>query len=277
MVHPNVVIKLKKHQWSVFSDIRRFIVLVAGRRFGKTYLAVARLIKMATTKPNSNSWYVAPTYKQAKLIVWKILKAHIPREAIETKNEQELTIILKNGSEISLKGADNPDSLRGVSLDLGILDEFQDMNVSIWGEVIRPMLATTGGQAMFIGTPKGFNHFYDMYMLAMANPAHWGAYHFTTLDGGYVPPEEVEAARNDPTISLREFKQEFEASFENMTGRVYDSMGRLPFPDGNIMSIEYPGGLPILMGLDFNVDPMTASYGFKAMGNVYLVRGSFHP
>jgi hypothetical protein len=258
-----VVIRLKQNQFRVFSSVERFVILVAGRRFGKTYLAVAKLIQTATSKAGSTSWYVAPTYKQAKMIAWKILKKHIPEEARSSCNEQELSIILKNGSEIALKGADNPDSLRGVALDLCVLDEFQDMDPTVWSSVIRPMLATTRGRAMFIGTPKGYNHFYDMYMAANAKAANWIAYHFTAYEGGYIPLDELLAAKNDPTITEREFRQEWEASFENLTGRVFESFSRLS-PGGNIRAGEYAAGGTIYMGLDFNVNPMTASFAYKS-------------
>jgi hypothetical protein len=266
MLHPEaVVIRLKQNQFRVFSDPARFVVLVAGRRFGKTYLSVAKLIQTATTRPGSTSWYIAPTYKQAKMIAWKILKNYIPLEARESCNEQELTIILKNGSEISLKGADNPDSLRGVGLDFAILDEYADMHPTVWGEIIRPMLATTRGKVIFIGTPKGFDHFYEKYMSAQADrTGNWSGYHFTTIQGGYVPAEEVLAAKNDPTISEREFKQEWEASFENLTGRVFDSFSRIindGVKGGNVKCIdEFDPKKPILVGMDFNVNPMTASF-----------------
>lgn len=248
-------ISLKRNQMSVFQDAARFIVLIAGRRFGKTYLSIAKLIQQAMTVAGSTSWYIAPTYRQAKMIAWKILKSFIPKEARLECNEQELRIVVKNGSEISLKGADNPDSLRGVGLHLVILDEFQDMMKEVWSEVVRPMLATTRGKAVFIGTPKGYNHFYDLYMQARAGIGGWRAYHFKTLDGGYVPREEVIEAKLDPTISERQFRQEYEASFENMTGRVYDAFDRAY----NIKTVDYIPGYPVYVGIDFNVNPMTAS------------------
>lgn len=246
---------LKQNQMSVFTSPFRFIVLIAGRRFGKTYLAIAKLIETAIRTAGSTSWYIAPTYRQAKMIAWRILKRYVPKHMRDEINEQELRIVLTNGSEISLKGADNPDSLRGVGLHLAVLDEFQDMASDVWGTVIRPMLATTGGRAIFIGTPKGYNHFYDLFMQAKMGLAGWGAFHFTTLQGGYVPLEEVLEVRMDPTITLREFKQEWEASFENLTGRVYDNFSRI----ANIKTVDYDHTAPVVVGMDFNIDPMTAS------------------
>jgi hypothetical protein len=183
-------------------------------------------------------------------------------------NETELTIELKNGSIIALKGAEDPDNLRGVGLNFVILDEYADMDPSVWGEVIRPMLATTNGKALFIGTPKGYDHFYDMYMAAQTMPAQWGQYHFTTLQGGYVPAEEVALAKFDPTITPREFAQEWEASFENLTGKVYDGFSRL-IGTGNVGTYLYKGG-PILCGMDFNVDPMTVSFAQKVGKQIHF-------
>lgn len=256
---PNVIV-LKKNQFRIFNDPTRYRVVVAGRRFGKSYLAVAEMMRVATCIENSNIWYIAPTYRQAKMIVWKVLKSIIGDDLRESTNEQELSMVLKNGSEVSLKGADNPDSLRGAALNLVVFDEYQDIDPAVWSKVVRPMLATTRGRALFIGTPKGYNHFYDLYMEAMSEKnKHWRAYHYTTVEGGYVSLEEVMEAKNDPTITEKEFKQEFEASFETLTGRVYENFDRTK----NIKTIEYKGGT-ILVGMDFNLDPMTASIAQKA-------------
>ena len=114
-------------------------------------------------KPDQNVWYCAPTFRAARDIAWDMLTQQIPPEYIAKTNETMLSINLKNGSTISLKGAEKHDNLRGRSLDFVVLDEFADMRPEAWFEVIRPSLSDRQGGALFIGTPKGRNHFYDLY------------------------------------------------------------------------------------------------------------------
>lgn len=156
--------KLTIPQTKIFTNTTRNRVVVAGRRFGKTFLSIAELLKVATSGKDKNCWYIAPTYKSAKEIAWDMLQNTIPPEYIAKKNESELSLSLINGSKIALKGAEKPDNLRGRSLDLAILDEFADMKPEAWFEVIRPSLSDRKGTALFIGTPKGRNHFYDLWV-----------------------------------------------------------------------------------------------------------------
>lgn len=245
----------------------RFVVLVAGRRFGKTYLASYCMFYEAMLHPNVKVWYVAPTYKQAKDIAWDILKHTIPREWRRPPNESELSITLLNGSKISLKGADNPDSLRGPELKFIVFDEYADIKANAWDEVIRPTLMTCGGKALFIGTPRGYNHFKDIYDRARTpigpNAAYWRGYQYTSIDGGYIPDWEIETAKRetDPRI----FRQEYLATFETLAGRVYYRFDR----SRNIAAVEDNGG-DILVGIDFNVDPMTAVIGCRAGEQIHI-------
>src|SRR6202163_5131998 len=165
------MIKLKPPQWEVFNCASRFRILVAGRRFGKTYLAMVELCR-AAWKPGRLVWYVAPTYKQAKRIAWKPLKQMTRPYWASKPNETDLTIELVCGGTISLRGADNYDSLRGDGLDFIVLDEYASMAPEAWNEVLRPALSDRLGRALFIGTPKGLNHFHDLYQNAQAQ-AHW--------------------------------------------------------------------------------------------------------
>ena len=142
---------LSTAQETIAEDPHRFKVVVAGRRFGKTHLAIRELCYYARL-PEQEVWYVAPTYKQAKMIVWRKLKNKLQDlKWVKKANESELTILLKNGSTIALKGADNEDSLRGVGLDYLIMDEFADIDPEAFFEVLRPTLADREGKAMFIG------------------------------------------------------------------------------------------------------------------------------
>ena len=236
----------------------RFVVLVAGRRFGKTYLAVAALIICAAASSNLKVWYVAPTYKQAKEITWDILRSALPRDWIQKINETELRIVLKNGSSIALKGADNPDSLRGPGLDLLVIDEASIIKnlKNLWEAVLGPTLATTQGKAFFIGTPCGYDYFYKLYSKSIStgfeDSDKWAGFQWTSEEGGYIPDDEL--AMNRRTLDPRIFRQEYEASFETLAGRVYHAFDR----DWNVTPDISDNHGDILCGIDFNVDPMSA-------------------
>lgn len=246
---------LSHAQDKIFNDDHRFKVVIAGRRFGKTYLAIQSLAYYARI-PEQEVWYVAPTYKQAKMIVWRKLKQRLQDlRWVKKANESEMTIELKNGSRISLKGADNEDSLRGVGLNYIILDEFADIDPEAWYEVLRPTLADTGGAAMFIGTPKGVaNWAYDLYQMENEIQGTWKSFQYTTIDGGNVKPEEIEAAKRD--LDERTFRQEFLATFETYAGRIYYAFDRKQnVVDGTLE----PRDLDVIyIGMDFNIDPMSA-------------------
>jgi hypothetical protein len=247
--------RLTAPQSRVFRSKARFRVLVAGRRFGKTHLAILELLRCAWA-PGKLAWYIAPTYKQAKMIAWEKLKS-IADPWIVKANETELSVRLVTGGTIRLHGSERYDTLRGPGLDGVVFDEHADIDPRAWTEVIRPMLADRKGGALFIGTPKGFNHFRNMYYGAVGTAddggdwAGWSGFQFTTIQGGNVTPEEVEAARRD--LDERTFRQEFEASFENtFGGRVYYAFDRTQ----NVQPCSYIPGQPICWTLDFNVSPM---------------------
>lgn len=243
---------LTQPQSQIFLDPSRFRVVVAGRRFGKTFLATAELLRAAMQGKSRNCWYVAPTYKAAKEICWDMLMEVIPAEYIGKKNETSLTISLLNGSTISLKGGEHPDSLRGRALDFVIMDEFADQKPTVWTEVLRPSISDREGSAMWIGTPKGRNHFYDLWTKGVDGDASWKSFQFTTLQGGNVSAEEIESARRD--LDERTFKQEYEAAFVNYSGIIYYNFSREQSVASNA-----PADLDDLhIGLDFNIDPMSA-------------------
>jgi len=245
--------QLKQNAGMVFTDQSRFRVLVAGRRFGKTRLVLCELLR-AAAMPRKNVWYIAPTYRQARQIMWGVLKAETPPEFVRKANETDLSLELINGSVIALRGADNPDSLRGVSLHFAAFDEYDFIDSTVWPAVIRPMLTTTGGRAIFAGTPDGYGPLYDLYLRGKSvktDDSDWSAHQFTTLDGGWVPPQEIEDAKRDS--DERTYRQEYLASFETMSGRVYYAFDRTE----NVKEPPQYAG-PLAMGMDFNVDPMTA-------------------
>jgi Terminase large subunit, T4likevirus-type, N-terminal len=252
-----VRISLRPPQGDVFNCTKRFRALVAGRRFGKTFLACTELLRAAIDPEFSRTpvservcWYVAPTYKQAKRVAWKVLKA-LTRPYWRTRpNETDLSIQLKCGAVIALRGADNYDNLRGEGLDFVVMDEVADMRKEAWTEVIRPMLSDRLGRALFIGTPKGMGFFYDLWQEARLKP-DWAAFQFTTEDGGNVSPEEIQSSAAD--LDEKTFRQEYQGSFENMaTGAIYYAFERAL----NIAPQGFLNSSQLCWALDFNVDPM---------------------
>jgi hypothetical protein len=212
----------------------RFRTLVCGRRWGKTIFAINELIKWAMSD-KGDYWYVAPTYRQAKLIAWVKLKYYAVAPIVRKINEADLLITFKNGSTIRLLGADNEDSLRGVGLKGVVLDEFADMKEIVWETVIRPMLTDYAGKAIFLGTPKGkINPLYekfirdikyrdDNYLNIEGNhievDSNYSSFRFMTSDNPYISAADVEEARRE--LAPQYFRQEYEASFENYTGIIY--------------------------------------------------------
>ena len=257
---------LRWAQGEVFNSPTRFRVLVAGRRFGKSYLSCIELIKAAIKRPGETYFYCAPTYRMAKDIAWKEIKRLVPREWIKSKNETDLKIELINDSLIELKGTENAMALRGRSLAGVVLDEAAFMDAEVWFEVIRPALADKQGWALFISTPDGTaSWFYDLWCYVPEDPTEeWKRWSFTTVEGGNVPEEEVTAAKAQ--LDQRTFRQEFEASFENLTGLVAVSFG-----DANISTDSKDITVaPLLLGVDFNVDPMSGICAVKDGENLYV-------
>ena len=257
-------VRLKSPQWDVFTSEARFRILVAGRRFGKTFLSLVELCRAAWS-PGRLAWYVGPTYKQAKRVAWKPLKQMTRPFWASPPNETDLRIELMSGGTMCLRGADNYDSLRGDGLDFLILDEYASIAREAWPEVLRPALADRVGRALFIGTPRGYNHFYDLYQSAQGKP-DWTTFQFTTEQGGNVPHQELEAATHE--LDERTYRQEFQASFENLiAGLVYYAFERTK----NVEPLRYNPQLPLFWALDFNVNPMCAVIGQRDGDRVYIL------
>jgi hypothetical protein len=204
----------------------------------------------------------------AKGIVWRKLKNKLQDlRWTEKVNESELTIYLKNGSEISLKGAENADSLRGRAIDFLVMDEFADIDSEAFYEVLRPTLADTQGHALFTGTPKGIGNWsYDLFQMPQEDPEHWASYQYTTLQGGFVSESEIQEARN--LLDARTFQQEFEATFTTAGNRVWYGFDRLhnvkEAPNGWSQDVLY-------VGMDFNISPMSAVVFYRTGDDVYAV------
>lgn len=257
--------KLSQPQQSVAQDNTRFRVLVTGRRFGKTTLAIRELCYQARM-PNQLCWYIGPSYRQAKQIAWVQLKKIIQDlRWAKTINEAELTIVLKNGSRICLRGADNPDSLRGVGINFLVMDECADIEQEAWTATLRPTLSDTKGKALFCGTPKGLSWFYDLYQQGQMGNPDWKSWQFTTLQGGWVDAEEIEQARKD--LSEKVFRQEYEATWETFSGVVYYGFDI----KHNVKAFEMPDHVTMLhIGQDFNVSPMSSVVSYIQDGIVHI-------
>ena len=214
--------QLTKPQQTIANSKKRFRIVSAGRRFGKTFLAIRDLCYFARI-PHRNIYYVAPTYRMAKTVVWDELKMRLQNlRWVKKINETDLTVRLVNGSKISLRGSDNPDALRGVSLDFVVFDEFADVDPTTWEYVIRPALADKQGHALWIGTPKGKGFLFDLFNTAKTSD-DWISYQYTTAQGGQVSEEELAQAKRD--LDARTYKQEFEAGWVEFSGAIYYSFG----------------------------------------------------
>lgn len=215
--------KLTPSQSIVAKDLHRFRILCCGRRWGKTTLAIDQM-KGRAAIPNSRIAYIAPTYQQARDIAWSQLKKDC-REAASNINESRLEITLVNGSFIILRGWEAIETLRGQRFDLIVLDEVAMMrNFWLnWQEVIRPTLTDTKGEGIFISTPKGFNHFYDLYGMEVKD-TDFKSFHFTTYDNHFIPKEEIDKAKKELTEDR--FAQEYLADFRKTEGLVYKEFSR---------------------------------------------------
>jgi len=243
---------LTEPQKKVTNSNARFRVLITGRRFGKTYLAINEIAKYSS-QPNKKVWYVAPSYRQAKAICWSVLKEKmLAHKWVKSINHSDLTITLRNNSTITLRGSDNENSLRGVGIHFLVMDEFADTSKETWYEVLRPTLSDTKGSAFFCGSPRGFGNWsYELFKMGEANK-DWKSFKYTTIEGEQVSQDEIEQAKQD--LDLRTFQQEYEATFVNYSGMIYYNFSR----EKNIIEKYKDNTLVYHIGLDFNVDPMCA-------------------
>jgi phage terminase large subunit-like protein len=212
--------QLLKWQQEVFKNTTRFKVVAAGRRCGKSRLsAVSLLIEGLNCPEGSAVMYIAPTLGQARTIIWDLLH-ELGRPVIKSSHINNLEILLVNGRKILVRGADNPDSLRGVSLTYVVLDECAFIKEDVWQKIIRASLSDKKGRALFISTPSGRNWFYDVFKLGLeGSDEEWKSWHFTTKDNETIDPKEIEAAER--TLSSFAFKQEYLSSFDNAGQEVF--------------------------------------------------------
>lgn len=220
-------------------SMARFKIVRCGRKFGKTTYAEKKALDWMS-HPNSVVWYISPTIKQGKIIAWSELKRMIPTEALGKKpNDTDLVITLKNGSQLYLMGAEDPDSLRGPAPNGVIFEEAAFIRREAWHEVVRPNLAPKKAPALFIGTPKGYNWFYDLEEAAKRNTDEWATFHYSIFDNPHIERAEIEACRKS-CDTLAAWNQEYMALYEASMGRVFAALdadkhtANLNIPSGNV-------------------------------------------
>lgn len=248
-------VHLSPWQIAVWNDQHRFKVVCSGRRSGKSVFAQLTVIYWASQ--NVGDYYiVAPTYRQAKEIHWRGIQEFIPKALVQSKNETELSVTLTNGSRIALKGAENPDALRGVKLRGLVIDEIASIRNWdwLWHEVLRPTLTDFISPVIFISTPKGYNHFYEMYQKGQEQNTDYKSWKFTSYDNPYIPKEEIDNAKKELTEDT--FYQEYMADFKKATGLAFKQWQR----DVNLI---VPFGVPSEWqrgrGFDYGSSDPTAS------------------
>ena len=256
--------RLTPPQRIISEDTARFKVVAAGRRFGKSWLSINELAKFARY-PNSRCLYVAPTYRQAKTVIWEELKSQLYSvNWIKRVNESDLVITLINNSTITIRSSDNRDALRGSKYNFIVLDECAFMEPDTWFSVLRPTLSDTGGSALFITSPDGRNWIYDLWTSAGALDG-WSSFQFTTIEGGNVPPEEIEAARRD--LDPKRFEQEYEAKFVTYSQTIFYSFSDLNLQTKQILPEDTT---PLHIGCDFNISPMSAIIAQKTATGLHV-------
>ena len=245
---------------------QRFAVGVAHRRCGKTVACINDKIKRAITSDRTmyRAGYIAPYLKQAKDVAWEYLKNYSRPIWGRPPNESELWVELLNGARIRIYGADNAEALRGGYFDDATLDEYADMAPSVWGSIIRPMLADRQGSATFIGTPKGRNAFFDIFDRAKSDP-DWFPFMLRASETGLLPDAELKAARQDMTPE--QYEQEFECSFEAaIMGAYFGKDVAEAERAGRITQVEAVDG-PVHTAWDLGIGDSTAIWFWQAHGN----------
>lgn len=267
-------------QTRIHQNMKRFTVLAIHRRFGKTVCAINELIDEALTckLPNPRVAYIAPYYKQAKAVAWDYAKQYtegIPNvKAYESELRIDIPLGKLNGktniARIQLFGSDHPDSLRGLYFDCICFDEFGLQPVSIWTEVCRPSLADRKGRALFLGTPCGKNHFFEIYQQAVEKQKQghpeWLAATYRADETGVVDPDELESAREN--MPEEEYRQEFLCDWAAAIRGAYYAyeMGKIK-DKGHIRNVPQEATLPVFCAFDLGLDDYTAIWFFQCFRN----------
>lgn len=265
-------------QQVLHENLRRFNILVCHRRFGKTVFSIMEMIDQALRNERTNPQYayIAPTYGQAKKVAWEYLKYYCSFLPNAKANEADLRIDItrdrpdgtKDKIRFMLLGAENPDSLRGIYLDGVILDEFAQCPINLWGEIIRPALSDRKGWAIFIGTPKGQNHFYEMYKLAerlSEEGKDWMAACYRASETGVLDDDELQDARD--TMAPEEYEQEYECSFSAaLKGAYYGDYIREMQANNQIIDFDIDPTVPVRTAWDLGISDTMAIWCYQIVG-----------
>ena len=246
----------------------RFACIVAHRRAGKTVACVHDLQRAAlrSKKQRPRFAYLSPFLRQSKQIAWDYLRAAMmpTRFLGASVHETELRVDYPNGAQVRLFGADNPDALRGIYLDGVVLDEYADMDPRVWSEIIRPALADRQGWAVFIGTPRGRNAFFELWRRAQSEP-EWFALMLKASETGLIAPAELALARRD--LSAAQYAQEFECSFDAaVVGAYYGTLMREAEAQGRIAGVPYDPAALVWTAWDLGIRDATAIWFAQVVG-----------
>ncbi len=266
-----LTVTVNRLQAGIIQSPARFRVAVCGRRFGKTTLVKAEAMKELGTP--GKVWYIAPTYDMAREVMWEPIKSLVPQAWIAYINETRMEIDTIWGCRFACKSAEQPDRLRGRAVRRLLCDEFQDWKdaKTTWEEVLMPMLLDSDGTALIVGTPKPGVFLYDMWTQGNSGDADWQAWQYRTIDAPHISgsPKRVALLQKlRENMDPRSYRQEFEASFEALAGRVYYAFHR----NEDVRPVTLEPALPVCLAFDFNVDPATAILGQQHGGYVRVWR-----
>lgn len=268
--------KPRFHQEILHSKLNRFNVIVCHRRFGKTVFSINEMIDQALrqTKRNPHYAYVGPSYGQVKRVAWDYIKEFTRNIPGVKFNEAELRVEIQRPHmadkiTIWLLSGENPDSLRGIYLDGVILDEYAEMNPVVWTQVLRPALSDRKGWAIFIGTPKGKNHFHEMHTLAKSlTNEGWFTVILKASQTGVVDSNELRDARN--TMSAEEYAQEYECDFgAALVGAYYGRHMADVEKAKHITNVPHDPRYPVLTFWDLGIDDHTAIWMMQEVGREF--------
>ena len=255
---------------------KRWSCLVAHRRAGKTVAATNDLIigALECRKERPQFAYIAPFRDQAKRVAWDYLKHYSRPFHAGKPNESDLIIPMPNEGKLMVFGADNPDALRGIYLDGAFLDEFGDFRPSVWGNVIRPALSDRGGWAVFGGTPKGRNEFWQIRELARKTPDQWYLQELRASESGILSHAEIEAVRGQ--LTAEQYAQEYECDFAAaLVGAFYGKDLVQVEREGRVTSVQVDPAVPVHTAWDIGYRDDTAIWWYQVMrGEIHII--DFH-
>jgi phage terminase large subunit len=255
-------------QADLHRQLKRFTTVVCHRRFGKSVWAINHIVDKALrcTLPNPRFAYIAPTYGQAKRIAWDYLKHYTQNIPGVEYNEADLRIeIPHNKSRIMLLSAENPNSLRGIYLDGVVLDEYAEMDPTAWTSVIRPALSDRRGFAIFLGTPKGQNHFYDHYIYGKEeSDPDWASFMFKASESKLIAQEELDSAKR--TMTDEEYAQEYECDFNaGLVGAYFAKELSKAETEGRIGKIHHDPAIPVDTYWDLGINDMCSVWYVQSL------------